>query len=461
MDGDLQGKRVTVVGCGRSGVAAAHLLVARGAQVTVTDEQPAAALRAPEVRLPAAVRRRFGGFRQEDFLTAQQLIVSPGVAYDHPLLARARAAGVRTRSELELAFTQMPPPGQRRLVAITGTNGKTTVTSWIGTLLEAAGMETRVCGNIGHAFSAAVLEPPAERYVVEVSSFQLEGIERFRPAIGVLLNITPDHLDRHGSLERYRDLKLRLAEQQQPDDALIVNLDDPQLAGAEPPGQARRYATSRRAPVEQGAFVRHGLIVLRLRGEERVLGPRSLLRLTAVHDEENLLAALLAAALAGAPLDALAAAVPNLTRRPHRLELLGEIEGAPVFNDSKATNIGAVQKALENFAPGVILLLGGQNKGLDFSPLADAVAEKVALLVLFGGARRVLATALRGTTAMVEAATLAEAVEVSLAHAAPGRVILLSPGCTSFDEFANYEERGERFKTLVREAMARTPEASS
>ena len=446
MQSDLTSKRVTIVGLGRSGLATARLLANRRAYITVTDEQPAAALKRQREELPAGVRQRLGGFHAQDFLQAELIIVSPGVPYDLPYLQQARDAGIQTLSELELASTQTETP----LIAITGTNGKTTVSGWVGHLLEAAGHRARVCGNIGYAFCDAVMQQDgAEFYVVEVSSFQLEAIESFRPRVGVILNVTPDHLDRHGSFARYHHLKLQLAMNQERSDALIINHDDPQLANAMPPGRANRYATSRRSHVEQGAFLRHGEIVLRLEGHERVLGPRSLLAFSGVHHEENLLAAVLTAALAGVPDEVIAGGIPSLVTPPHRLEYVCEVRGARVYNDSKATNIGAVQKALESFPRGVILLLGGQNTGIDFRPLAETVRRKVAQLVLFGAAREDLAEALAGAVETAVVATLADAVEAALRNARPGRVILFSPGCTSFDEFADYVERGERFKMLI------------
>jgi len=446
---DVQGKKVTVVGLARSGAAACRLLVSRGARVTGSDHHPAEKIQADLDDLrKRGVTVELGQHRPETFLQADLIVVSPGVDSDLPLLQKARSQGVRIWSEVELAFRATEAP----FIAVTGTNGKSTTTTLIGLMIERAGREAVVAGNIGTALSDVVGGLSRKHWVVaEISSFQLEAIEAFRPRVALLLNITPDHLDRYADLAAYLQAKARIFLNQQPDDTAVLNADDPLTLDAASRCRARKIFFSQRQPVSEGAFLKEETFWLRLGGKEEAVCRRDTLGIQGSHNTENALAAIAAAGCVGVPSHFMREALASFPGLEHRLELVAEIAGVRYFNDSKGTNVGATVKSLEGFPAGtVILIAGGLDKGADFRPLIPLVKERVKAAILIGRAREKLTAVLSGACPTKAVASLEEAVEAAAGDAAPGDVVLLSPACASFDMFQDFEERGRIFKAAVR-----------
>lgn len=445
---ELGRRRVTVVGLARSGVAAARLLLALGARVTGTDAKPAEALRVEARALGhAGVRLFLGGHPPEAFEGADLVVVSPGVPTELDQLEACRQRGVPVIGELELAWRAM----EGEVIAVTGTNGKTTTTALVGALLAEGPRPVLVGGNIGRPLSAEALGVPPDGLVVaEVSSFQLETAETFHPRVAALLNLTPDHLDRHPDLAAYAAAKARIFLNQTAEDWAVVNADDPGArALADRAARARRIHFSRAGQVPEGAFVRDGWITLALGGRETPVAPVSEIFLRGAHNLENVLAATACAAWAGAPPERLRAAIRAFRGVAHRLEWVRELGGVVFYNDSKGTNVDATLKALGSFEEPLVLIAGGRDKGQDFAPLARAARGRVKAAVLIGEGRGKLRAALGGVARVVEAAGMAEAVAEARRLAAPGEVVLLSPACASFDMFRDYEERGEVFKAFV------------
>jgi UDP-N-acetylmuramoylalanine--D-glutamate ligase len=434
---DVNGKQVVVLGLGISGMEAAKLLKDKGAHVTVRDSaannatvnQRAEALRrlAIRVELGEAIlaRDRF------DFC-----VLSPGINPNAPLVQKLRQAGLPMFGELEIAYRYCQCP----IVAITGTNGKTTTTELIDAVLAAGGKRTKASGNIGTAFSAAVRDSASlDVMVLEVSSFQLEHIVEFRPRISVHLNLTPDHLDRYGSMEEYEVAKWQIFRNQTADDFAIVNVNLrlPEIA-------AHKITFSvTGAPADyqliDGWLVAHGEQVLE-QSRTNLIGP---------HNAENMLAALAVADLYHVPREAAIQALCVYQPLPHRCEKVGVIDGVTFINDSKATNIDALEKALLAMRSPVVLMAGGKDKGLDFSGLRPLLREKVKAVVLIGQMTEKLFVAWNSAVPCVRAATLADAVEQSQQLAKPGDVALFSPGCSSFDMFKDFEDRGDQFRALI------------
>jgi UDP-N-acetylmuramoylalanine--D-glutamate ligase len=434
--------RVLVIGYRRTGQAVARVLAARGVKVRAADARPAAALEAPPP--PDGVECRLGEDGGE-LLTGIDLVVpSPGVPRDAPLVAAAVRRGIPVRSEIEVAATLLACP----LVAVTGTNGKSTTTSLIGLALAGAGIRTFTGGNLGTPLILAVDDPP-DVAVAEVSSFQLEWVERFRPRVGCLLNLTPDHLDRHGSFTAYRDAKARLFAAQDASDFAVVNRDDPETWRMA--ARLRSSVVSFGAPpVEHGAFCADGVARLRLPGAPEERYSLAQTRLAGHHNVENILAALTAARLAGAPAAAVQEAIDAFEPLPHRLVRVAERRGVAWYDDSKATNVGAAARSLESFAGPVILLAGGVDKGGSYEPLARRAAGTVRLALVFGAARERVAEALAAAGVAVErTSTLEDAVALAAAMAVRGDSVLLAPACASFDMFADYAARGRAFRVAV------------
>ncbi len=442
----LRGRNVVVLGAARSGVAAARLLLRLGARVTLADRSPAV--------LAAAGLDPSPGWRSSSDSdpslvdAADLVVVSPGVPLNHPALVRAHLEGVRVTGELELGARLAKAP----LCCVTGTNGKTTTVEWIGALLTAAGFEAPVVGNVGRPLSDWVLETPASAVlVVEVSSFQLETAA-IRPATAVLLNVEPDHLDRHLSLEHYTAVKMRLFARQGPDETRVLP------AGwdlGQVPGQARTLTFGVTPElVEEGATVVNGTLVRRFGGVEEALLPAQELALAGRHNLENALAAVAAVAELGLPAAVVADVLRAFRGLPHRLEVVGELAGVTYVNDSKATNVDALLSALSAYPAGrVHVLVGGRDKDGDFAPVVAAAQQRAATVYLFGEARAQLERWFGGY-AHHRSASLEEAFGAAAEAARPGQVVLLSPGCASFDAFASFEERGECFRALV-EALGR------
>lgn len=436
-------RRALVVGLGASGVAAARLLQRDGWQVVVTDLKTRAELAGRLAQLPTTVESRLGAHPPELLDATSLVVVSPGVPWDLPLLVDARERGLEVVAEVELAYRTTP---DTPIAGVTGSNGKSTVTSLLGEMLRAAGMATGVGGNIGHPASALALEGGHDAWVLELSSFQLEGCITLRPRVGVLLNLSADHLDRHTDLEAYLALKARLFARQRNDDVAVLNLDDPRVAALAVPAQRATFSLSDRSADAYRA------------GEELVIDGRSLLPraqlpLLGDHNVANALAAALAAVRLGVDRSAVSRALRTFRGLHHRHQIVAECGGVRWVDDSKGTNIGATAAGLSGYPPATIhLILGGLGKGQDFRELRPAVTGRVARVYLIGRAAEEIATALEGAVAIEHCGTLTEAVQRAAAHARPGDTVLLSPACASFDQFADYADRGTTFARLARAA---------
>jgi UDP-N-acetylmuramoylalanine--D-glutamate ligase len=455
---DLRGKRVLVVGLARTGVATALFCAARGATVTATESRMESEIGDALAKLRAAgCALELGGHHDQTFLSQDLIIPSPGVPSEAPLLQAARAQGIAIWSEMELAYRFL----KGRLIGITGSNGKTTTTSLIAHLLDSAGLPVILAGNIGTPLIARV-EETSERSisVVEMSSFQLELITTLRPDVSVFLNLTPDHLDRHGSLDAYGRAKARIFENQTETDSAILNADDP-LTAQFVPSRPQVFWFSRKQRVAQGTFVREDQIVFRRDGMEEVLLRLEDIKLAGAHNLENVLAAALAARLAGADAAAIARGVRSFAGVEHRLEFVAEIRGVRYFNDSKATNVDATLKGLDAFPGRILVILGGKDKGSDYTLLRQSLREKAILALLIGAAAEKIESQIAGSTAIERAGTLDRALEIAWHRAQPGDIVLLAPACASFDQFQNYEHRGRVFKQLVRQLAANPREQAA
>ena len=441
-------QHVVVAGGGRSGVAAVDLLVSKGARVTLSD------LREPAEG--ADLRRRgvtvdVGPHRPAVFAGADLVVLSPGVPADQEAVQAARSAGVPVIGEIEMASRWL----SGRVIAITGTKGKSTTTTLTARMLQEAGLEATAGGNLGTALSTQVARShPGAMHVVEVSSFQLETTDQFHPWIAVLLNLSPDHLDRHPTFEAYAAAKARVFANQTADDWAVVNADDaPSMALAEG-GRARRFDFALDRELTDGVTVSQGEIVRRNAGRMESLVPLSSVRLPGRHLLGDVLAATAVGCVAGVPPAAMRRAVEGFAGLPHALERVAEIRGVAFINDSKATNIASARRAIQSFATGEVVIMGGRFKGGDFSDLRDAVRAHVTAIVAIGEAAPLIETALGDTVPVTRASSMRDAVSVAFAKTAPGGVVLLAPACSSFDMFRDYADRGEQFRAAVKELRA-------
>jgi len=435
MDLELDGARVLVLGLGMSGVSAARFCAARGARVVAADERPDAP-RAAE--LDRGVELRIGA-PFPDPAAFDLVVPSPGVPR-----ARWAERARRALGDVELAFRALRVP----VVAVTGTNGKSTTVRLVEAMLRAAGLRADAAGNVGVP-ALDLVGRPLDVAVLEVSSFQLEAVERFRPRVGVVLNVTEDHLDRHGSLAAYAAAKARLFARQGPEDAAVANGDDPLALKVAAAGRGRRIVFRRAGPVADGAWWEAGAIALARGGEVERL-PLDGLGAPALPPRENVLAALLAATAAGAEARRALAALADFAGLPHRLERVAERAGVAWVDDSKATNPGAAEFALDAQRAPVVWIAGGRDKDLSFDALAERARGRVRRALLIGEAAGKIARALEGRVPHEVVGTLEAAVRRAAEVAAPGDVVLLAPGCASFDQFQSYAERGERFREAVR-----------
>ena len=443
---DFAGKRVLVAGLARTGIATALFAAGYGATVTATDEKSEGELGDAAERLRAAgVKLELGRHTDATFLEQDLIVLSPGVPVKLAPVAQARSRGVTVWSEIELAWRFL----RGKLVAITGSNGKTTTTSLVAHILKTAGIQTFVGGNIGVPLLSLVGSTvDSSVTVAEISSFQLEATEAFRPEIGVLLNLTPDHLDRHASFEEYAEAKMRMFANQLDRDCAVLNADDPEVTRRMPSRQ-QVFWFSREKRVAAGAFLRDGQIIFRHEGSEVAVARRDQISLRGEHNVENVLAACAAAYLAGATPEAISSGVKTFRGVEHRLEFVAEVGGVKFYNDSKATNVDAALKAIEAFSEPLIVILGGKDKGSPYMPLAEPLRERARLVILIGAAAQKISADLGDAVETAHAGTLDRAVQLASERARPGDVVLLAPACSSFDQFENYEERGRRFKELV------------
>ncbi len=452
---ELKGKKVLVVGLGKSGLAAALFLRRKGAQVTVSDVRSAKAL-AKDIPalLDEGINVEAGGHGLLTFRRQDLIVVSPGVPLDTPELAQVRRFGLPVIGELELAARYL----KGRTLAITGSNGKTTTTTLVGEMLKAAGLPTLVGGNIGLPVVGLIDESTDATWsVLEVSSFQLETTEEFHPAIAVILNITPDHLDRHGTFENYALAKERIFAAQDANDCLVLNADNARTAEAAARAKARVYWFSTERAVEQGAWVEGGNAMFRAAKDapaETIL-PVSAIPLKGAHNVENVLAAVCAARLAGCAAEVVRRTVESFRAVEHRLEFVATINGVDFYNDSKATNVDATAKAIAAFTSGVHLILGGKDKNSDYTELSQLLRERVKAVYTIGAAAQKIESHLRGVVTIHSCGTLESAVAAAAGAAHPGDVVLLAPACSSYDQFESYEHRGRVFKELVQEGRGR------
>lgn len=439
-----QGKQVLVVGLGKSGLAAARFLLRRGARVALTDRRSADELADAAAALKGLPVALHLGVETEKLFVEQDVIVpSPGVAWDHPYLAAARRRGVRTIGELDIAAAHL----KGRAIGVTGTNGKTTTTALIGHVLEQAGLAVSVAGNIGTPLLAMVDDSRPDQWsVLELSSFQLEAASAFRCHIAVVLNITPDHLDRHHTFDAYTAAKSRIFANQQPEDFAVLNADDAHCRELAERTSARTVWFSRERRIDHGACVDFCGIVS---GDRFVCDLD--LPIKGAHNLENALAAALAATVAGVEPDIIGNALKSFRPVEHRLEFVRNIGGVSYYNDSKATNVDAAMKACQSFDKGLWIILGGRDKGSDYRPLGNALTGRARHVLLIGEAAPIIRGQIGNATPVEEVSTVERAVAFARNHAQPGDSVVLAPACASFDQFVNYAERGLAFKRLVQQ----------
>jgi UDP-N-acetylmuramoylalanine--D-glutamate ligase len=442
----LKGKRVLVVGLARTGIGVVRFLTEQGARVTATDIRTADEMQENSSAIrDLVVNTEFGGHRVETFLNADLIVVSPGVPLGIEPITAAREKGIEVISEIELACRFIRDP----IIGVTGTNGKTTTTLLLGDMLKASGRRVFVGGNVGNPLIECAGQGTWDYVVAEISSFQLEGIDTFRPHIALMLNITEDHLDRYPDYEEYIRAKFRIFSNQRASDFAVLNADDRTIDAMSSAIKARKWYFSLTSPVDVGAFFDRDAVVCHdhMGNRERLELGRVSLR--GIHNIENMLAAAAAAKICSCPREAIRTALESFRGLPHRLEFVRELDGVSFYNDSKGTNVGSVVKSLRSFYHPIILIAGGKDKGGDYSPLKEAVTERVKLLVLIGEATRRMAGALKNCVPIAMAGTLEEAVHLAFDEARAGDIVLLSPACSSYDMFRDYEERGDLFKEIV------------
>jgi UDP-N-acetylmuramoylalanine--D-glutamate ligase len=432
---------IMIVGLGASGVAAAKFLHGMGKQIALADEKDETALTPVLKSLEGiAFTGHFGPHRAEDFLRYPLIVVSPGVDSEMPVLKEARAKGIRVIGEIELACMFLDEP----VIAITGTNGKTTTTTLIGEIFKKAFGNVFVGGNIGNPLINYVLEGKKAQYIiVEISSFQLETVETFRANTAILLNITEDHLDRYRSYEEYRDAKYRVFERQTEKDYAVI-IDGLEAPGA---GNGRVITFSTAKQLEEGAFAKDGDLHVRLNGNEFIYA-RDLSPLVGIHNTENILAALLTAHIYGIGQATISAVLREFKGLSHRVELVRELKGVRYYNDSKATNVDATKRALENIEGSVILIAGGKDKGGSYQAITE-VARKIKVLIVIGEAKEKIVSELGSHVVIYKEEDMDSAVRTAHEVAESGDIVLLSPMCSSFDMFTDYKDRGDAYRKIV------------
>ncbi|MBI3493288.1 MAG: UDP-N-acetylmuramoyl-L-alanine--D-glutamate ligase [Acidobacteria bacterium] len=437
--------RVTVAGAARSGLAAAELLARRGARVTLSDTR--AVVPEAEPLRDLGVRLEVGGHTVATFTNADLVVLSPGVPPDQPVVQAARARGVPVIAEIELASRWL----QGRVIAITGTKGKSTTTALTGRILETAGFKVKVGGNIGAPLSAQVSESTPETFhVVEASSFQLEQIETFHPWIAVMLNFSPDHLDRHPNVEAYAAAKARIFENQDAGDWAVINADDPAVLELARRGRARARHFARTRAIADGTVIDGGWIVVRKGAAADRLVPLAAVHLLGPHLVSDVMAAATVGVIAGATPAAMAAAVDGFHGLEHAMELVADVNGVRFVNDSKATNVESALRSIESFDRDLVAIVGGKFKGGDLRLLRDPLRARAKAVIAIGEARPLVRAALAGAVDVHEVEAFDAAIARAYEIARPSGVVLLAPACASFDMFRDYAERGRRFKEEVK-----------
>jgi UDP-N-acetylmuramoylalanine--D-glutamate ligase len=444
---DVKGKSVLVVGLGKSGVASALFLKEHGARVSVSDSKTEDQLHEHiPVLLDHGIAVETGGHGERTFQKQDMIVISPGVPVNAPALEPARKMRLPIIGEVELAARFL----KGKIIAITGSNGKTTTTALAGDVVAQGGAKTLVGGNIGTPAISLVPESTNDSYtVLEISSFQLETIEKFCPKIAVVLNVTPDHLDRHGTFQVYWEAKRRIFENQTASDFAVLNADDPEAARMASGLKAQLRWFSRKKEVPQGAFVRGDRIFYKDAKGEREIMALSDMQLKGAHNVENVLAAIAIGAILDIPAAKIGEAVKNFKAVEHRLEYVATINGVEFYNDSKATNVDATIKALESFPKNIHIILGGKDKGSDYTVLKPLLQERVKRVYTVGAAAEKIESHIGGAATIVRAGTIENAVRKAMDAASPGDVVVLAPACASFDQFNSYEHRGRVFKELV------------
>jgi UDP-N-acetylmuramoylalanine--D-glutamate ligase len=444
----VKNKKILVVGFARSGLSATNFLLERGARVTVTDTKREEELKDYLSQLNMPPKLSLGAHQIEEFLDADLIVLSPGVPSNLPELQQASERGIPVYSEVELAYRFL----EGKIIGVTGSNGKTTTTTLIGELFQKAGRECVVAGNIGSPliqFADSSSASTETTFVVELSSFQLENIQEFKCDIALILNVSPDHQDRYERFEDYVQAKEQIFLNQTGEDYAVINADNPftlKMASRRP---ARVLLYSRKQDLEEGVFVRNGSIQVIWEGQEQCLMAVDEIRLRGGHNLENMLAATAAGVLSGLDREVMIETFRSFAGVEHRLEWVRELSGVTFYNDSKATNMDSAAQALQAFAEPLVVIMGGKDKGADFGVLQPLVSDKVRMLVLLGAAADKISHSLGKHVATVHAQDLGQAVELAYENARPGDVVLLAPGCTSFDMFDDFEHRGRVFKERV------------
>jgi UDP-N-acetylmuramoylalanine--D-glutamate ligase len=448
---ELKGKKVLVVGLGKTGEAVCRFLLRQGARVKVSEKTvPEKLAEKAEKWGKKGVAVEAGGHRQKSFLEAELIVLSPGVPY-LPELEAARREGKEIISEIELAFRFL----RGKIVGITGTNGKSTTATLTHKILQGGGLRSHLVGNIGDPLIRfAAKSRPDDIFVTELSSFQLRYIELFRASVSVFLNISPDHLDWHTSFEDYFSAKKNLILGQKKGDVAILNRDDPRIWALRKSRDFEVFAFSQRGKVSRGCWLDGNWLSLADRSQEKLIKLKEI-PLGGIHNRENIMASALVGHVLGIPVSSLKKSIQGFRGLEHRLEKVLDLGGVVFYNDSKATNVDASLKSIQSFSDPIVLLLGGRDKGGDFDLLRKPVREKVKTIILIGEAADKIAKSLNGTVPLQKASNLKEAVGLAYSAAAPAGIVLLAPACTSFDMFKNFEERGKIFKKEVRALQKR------
>ena len=439
----LKNKNITVVGAGRTGIETSNFLVSRQASVTLVDIKSRIELEKNIHSLLPKVRTLFEC--SEIPISSDLIVLSPGVDIHASFLEGARKRGVQIISEIELAsrFTKTP------IIAVTGTNGKSTVTTLIGDILRQAGKKVAVGGNLGTPFIALLGQEPVDYFILEISTFQLEGIKTFRPDIAMILNITPDHLDRHKTVEEYVNLKGRVSAFQNEEDILVLNKDDENVMKQGERCKAKKVFFSLLGKVAEGVYLKNGSIFTYFDEKEQNILPVGKLQTAMQFQTENLLSAIVVATLVNATKSDIANVAMRFKGLDHRVEWVRTVHGIDFINDSKGTNVGALHKSLKIFSRPIVLIAGGKDKGGDFRVLKELFKEKVKHLVLIGETKNKFREILNGSFSYEDAESMEDAVGRAMKKSIAGDIVLLSPGCSSFDMFESFVERGNQFKEIV------------